>query len=167
MKPKVYYESRKKSVFFGAVIFAIIFSILFHQIYGKEGFLYTIVGWSITALILILVSAIYPKGRLELFDDHFVYKRGRLTVSSPWAMIKFAAFQRSASRFGLLSAYPSTSFFFDTDNGVTNLIDTALLKLESGESFEKAKLIEEIEKLTGKPMVLGDISTRQYIFWPR
>lgn len=166
MNLKVYYESRKKSVFFGIVIFTIVFSIFFHQIYGKEGFWYTIVGWSVTALILILIAAIYPKGRLELFDDHFVYTRGRVIVSSPWTTVKFVAFQRSASRFGLLSVSPSTSFFFDTDNGVTNLIDTAILKLESGEKFEKSKLVEEIEKLTGKSMVLGDVSTRQYIFWP-
>ncbi len=167
MEPKIYLESRKKSVFFGVVIFTVVFSIFFHQIYGEEGFWYTVVGWSITALVLVLVAVIHPKGRLELFDDHFVYKKGNLTISSPWTMVRFAAFQRSASRFGLLSASPSTSFFFDTDNGLTGLIDTAILELESGEKFEKSKFVEEIEKFTGRSMVLGDISTRHYIFWSR
>ncbi len=89
-------------------------------------------------------------------EDKFIYKKGGKNIDSTWSDILTISYQKN----DLGDPINPASFFIDTKNGLTDLID--LRTMEDG-----SKLIEDLERLSGKKMLIGDLSTKIYQTYPR
>lgn len=114
-------------------------------------------AWVAVIIIVVLFLCLYPVSSIEIFDDRFVYKKGKFVLSSTWHEVNNIAFQ-----YPIGSVLQLCAFFIDSKNGMTKLIDTRILKCKDGSVFKLDDFIQEIESVSGKKFLVGDISLKKY-----
>ncbi|MEK7213650.1 MAG: hypothetical protein AAB637_00835 [Patescibacteria group bacterium] len=160
--PKIYYESKTK-VFLWIFVFLVIFLgvIIYHEYINTSDSLLTptfLMGVIISLTITGFVLYFYPVATIEIYSDHFTYKKGNKSLYSSWPDVKHLVAQMDKG----LGAGLITSIFIDSINGKTDLIDIRMIKSNVCNKKEDKKLIAEIELLSKKILEYGDLSTLKY-----
>ncbi|MDD5069001.1 MAG: hypothetical protein PHS53_04380 [Candidatus Pacebacteria bacterium] len=163
--PKVYYESKKRTLFLASYfLIPYLLSILYYAYLSASDTvfaLFLLKGVFLTIVFFSIFLYFYPASTLELYQTHFVHKKGKFFLTATWPEVETIAFQGSAG--SLATALPS-AFRIYTKKGKTKLIETKTLKI-SGPQDAKIDLVafvRELQTLSGKKVLLKGMYTNQF-----
>ncbi len=158
---KTYYESKEKTLFYGLIIIIpLIILVINFTITQPNDPVYVsmlikfLIGFVVLFAILILT---HPAIHLEIYPDHFIYRKGKYTFSSKWSDVHVIAFQQ-------VKRFNPTAFFIDSAHGTTGLIETRILRSKDApnEKVHLLDLVNELEAVSGKKIKWGDKSVKKY-----
>jgi hypothetical protein len=164
MYPKIYYESKIKTGFRVLLVLLLMFAIPFYKEIGSPQSIY-LTQFPIYLLVFIVVFGIIfyllPSGILEIYPDHFVYRKGKFEISALWSEVERITFQKGMAR-GTSGA--PHSFFIVTQKGKTKLIDFSILATKNS-SFNSKEFFDELKNLFGKEFTIGDYNLETYGYY--
>lgn len=160
-EPKIFFESKLKTALYGSIVFVPLLFIIISEIffnpteplYAKSLAMF-VVPFLICFVVLFLV---YPSSTLELYNDRFVYRKGKHIFGANWSEVTLIAFQ--SVRRGI-----PRSFMIRTNDKSTKLISTNLLKLKNSANnkFNLVDFVTDLESISGKKVKWGDVSINQF-----
>lgn len=163
--PKFYYESKKRTLFLSSFLLIPYLGVsLYYTYLHALDLIYAVSflkGLIAVFILFFLFLYFYPAATLQIFQDHFVYKKGKYDLSAKWSEVKAISFQLSAA--STPSVLPSALLIF-TEKGTTKLIETKTLRRKDARN-SKINLIEfvrELGALSGKKVLLRGMITGQF-----
>ncbi|MDD5050938.1 MAG: hypothetical protein PHV93_04370 [Candidatus Pacebacteria bacterium] len=116
---------------------------------------------AVVTVLFFVFLYFYPASTLELFETHFVHKKGTFFLTATWPEVEAIAFQGSAG--SLASALPS-AFRIYTKKGKTRLIETKTLKLKGSpdSKIDLVAFVRELQTLSGKKVLLKGMYRKQF-----
>lgn len=148
---KTYTENRTESLLWSLLVSTPILAVVLYRSFNTPEFTYVLLGCVLTIILILIVLYSYPKTSLTLSEEKLTYKKGGKEMISAWSDVLTISYQKN----GLGDVINPASFFIDTKNGSTGLIDLRTIK-------DGSRLIEHLERLSGKKMMIGDLSTKIY-----
>ncbi len=160
-EPKIFFESKIKAALYGSIVFIPLLAIIVSEtVFNPAEPLYakSLAMFALPFLVLFVIFFIaYPPSTLELYDDRFVYRKGRRVFGASWPDVTLIAFQ--SSRRGI-----PRSFVIRTNDKSTKLISTNLLRLKnsSDHGLNLVDFVTDLESISGKKVKWGDTSVDRF-----
>ncbi len=158
---KTFFESKVLAIFYGSIVFiplVLAVSVEFLQSGTDQVYIKTLV-WSLGVFLtcFALFIKFYPVAFLEIYNDRFVYKKGRKVINAKWNEVVLIAFQNRSK--GI-----PRSFIIRVGDRSTDLISTNILKLKNQKDY-KLNLVDfvtELESVSGQKIKWGDVSVNKF-----
>jgi hypothetical protein len=165
MYPKTYFESKVKALVMPTLVVILLLGYGFYKEIGKPESILTPYFFAEIIIVLIIIACFlyfYPTATLEIYQDHFVYKKGKKILSAKWPEVDRITFQIARGRRG--GGGTPHAFFIVTSSDRTKLIDTSIMKLKDGK-FNSKEFVNELKTLSGKELTIGDYSTNNFGYY--
>ena len=152
-EPKIFFESKLKTALYGSIVFVPLLFIIISEIFFNP----TEPLYAKSLAMFVVLFLVYPSSTLELYNDRFVYRKGKHIFGANWSEVTLIAFQ--SVRRGI-----PRSFMIRTNDKSTKLISTNLLKLKNSANnkFNLVDFVTDLESISGKKVKWGDVSINQF-----
>lgn len=160
---KVYYESKKRALAYGLIVFIPLILMILSEFYYESSnsvYIATLIKLVVIFGVIFYIFIIhYPTSYLEINNEGFIYKKGKLDIQSKWSEVNTIAFQNVPEPISPISAFVISSV-----QGKTKLIETKVLKLKDNENKKIILLdfVSELQAMSGKEIKWGEVSTGVY-----
>lgn len=152
-----YYESKfQYQIILTVLLFVFIIMTIF-DIGGLGKISIYFLGLNVFALVFLLY---YRTSTFELTATSLIWKKGNLTINSPWNEVIGVHYDWTPSISNASRGFKSTSFFIETKKGLTAYVDKASIKRKGIFTFSSIgdELISEIKKRSSAIEKTGAVS---------